>query len=167
MSKVDWITWKTDSKELINTEKLNSNLNEKISELNSILDNISNNLKVEAEKGGLSKEALTISSESPSNEVANKIIDKIESIKGITNQLKGKVLNQANEQKEIEKKQLIEVIEEKIVEQEKILENTKGLKERLTTGNSLVSNSDVNNIIMATEEKITMLKERLEKAKAV
>lgn len=167
MSKVDWITWKTDSKELINTEKLNSDLNEKISELNSILDNISNNLKVEAEKGGLSKEALTISSESPSNEVANKIIDKIESIKGITNQLKGKVINQANEQKEIEKKQLIEVIEEKIVEQEKILENTKGLKERLTTGNSLVSNSDVNNIIMATEEKITMLKERLEKAKAV
>lgn len=167
MSKVDWITWKTDSKELINTEKLNSNLNEKISELNSILDNISSNLKVETEKGGLSKEALTISNESPSNEVANKIIDKIEIIKGITNQLKSKVLNQANEQKEIEKKQLIEVIEEKIVEQEKILENTKSLKERLTTGNSLISNSDVNNIIIATEEKISMLKERLEKAKVI
>ena len=51
--------------------------------------------------------------------------------------------------------------------QEKILENTKALKDRLSTSNNLISSNDVNNVISATEEKITMLRERLEKAKAI
>ena len=167
MAKVDWITWKTDPKELINKDKIETELNKNISNLNGIVDNISSNLKIEIDKGGLNKEALTISGESPNNEMANRMIKKIEKIKETTTRLNNKIMSQVEEQKIIEKGQLVEAIEKKLAEQEKILENTKALKDRLSTSNNLISSNDVNNVISATEEKITMLRERLEKAKAI
>ena len=167
MAKVDWITWKTDPKELIDKEKIESDLNNKTTEINSIMDNLSNSLKLEVEKGGLNKESLHINGETPGNEVANKILNKIEVIKNINTKLNNKIMDQANKQKQVEKEQLITAIEEKVIEQEKILENTKALRDRLTANNGLISSNEVESIIHTTEEKITMLKERLERAKAI
>ena len=76
-------------------------------------------------------------------------------------------MDQANKQKQVEKEQLITAIEEKVIEQQKILENTKALRDRLTANNGLISSNEVESIIHTTEEKITMLKERLERAKAI
>ena len=110
MAKVDWITWKTDPKELIDKEKIESNLNNKTTEINSIMDNLSNSLKLEVEKGGLNKESLHINGETPGNEVANKILNKIEVIKNINTKLNNKIMDQANKQKQVEKEQLIKPV---------------------------------------------------------
>lgn len=167
MAKVDWITWKTEPKELINGENIKTDINKRITEFNTIIDNIYSNIKEEMDKGGLNKDALSINGESPNSVSANKVLTKIEVLKETTNKLTNKIVVQVEEQKEIEKKQLITAIEEKIAEQEKILENTKALKDRVAASNSLINSNDVNNIIIATNEKITILKERLERAKAI
>ena len=167
MAKVDWITWKTEPKELINGENIKTDINKRITEFNTIIDNIYSNIKEEMDKGGLNKDALSINGESPNSVSANKVLTKIEVLKETTNKLTNKIVVQVEEQKEIEKKQLITAIEEKIAEQEKILENTKALKDRVAASNSLFNSNDVNIIISATNEKITILKERLERAKAI
>ena len=38
MSKVDWITWKTDSKEIINPEKLTDKINDIYTDFNSYMN---------------------------------------------------------------------------------------------------------------------------------
>ena len=167
MAKVDWITWKTDVTDIINPEKVDNDLNKNISEINSIIDSIYDNVKVEVNKGGLSNTALNLNGESPSNVMADNILKNIEEIRMISNKLKDKINNQVVEQKKIEKNQLVTSIEEKITEQEKILENTEALKGRLTEGNNVVSVAEVDNVINITKEKINMLHERLEKAKAI
>ena len=167
MASVDWITWKTESKELINSEKVEENVIKKLTDLNNITNNIYDSIKVEAEKGGLNKESLSINGESPSNIMANDILNKIENIKSLTDKLSNKIKSQVTEQKEIEKEQLVNAIEEKIDEQERILQNTIALRNKITTNNKVVDINEVNNIISATNEKIIMLKERLEKAKAI
>ena len=144
MAKVDWITWKTETNEIIDSEKVNNTLNKSVTDMNSILDTVYNNVKTEVDKGGLDTESLNLNGESPSNVVANKVLKNIEDIRTIINRLNNKVNNQVLEQKKIEKEQLISSIEEKIKEQENILSNTDN-----------------------TREKIKMLYERLEKAKAI
>ena len=167
MAKVDWITWKTEPKELINLEKVEASLINKLLELNNITNGISDTIKVEIEKGGLSKESLTLKNESPNNVMANKILKELDNIRTMSDKLSNKIRNQVASQKELEKEQLITVIEEKIDEQEKILQNTMSLRDRISTSNNVVNIDDVNSIITATNEKITMLKERLNKAKAI
>ena len=51
--------------------------------------------------------------------------------------------------------------------QENILSNTEALRDRLTPDNNMVNANEVNNVINNTREKIKMLYERLEKAKAI
>ena len=167
MAKVDWITWKTDPKELINSDKVEKVLNEKTNEINTIMDDIFTNVKVEIEKGGLNKDALSLNGDSPNNIYGNKILDKIEEIRVSMDKLKNKITSQAEEQKKCEKEQLISSIEEKIEEQEKILQNTMNLKSRIVSGNNVVDSNEVDSVIESTNEKIEMLKERLEKAKAI
>ena len=167
MAKVDWITWKTDTSDIINAEKVDNNLNKSISELNNIIDSIYDNIKIEKNNGGLSDTSLNLNGESPSSVMADNILKNIEEIRMISNKLKDRISNQVIEQKKIEKDQLITSIEEKIAEQEKILNNTESLKGRVTENNNVVSLSEVNNVISITKEKISMLYERLEKAKAI
>lgn len=167
MSKVDWITWKTETNEIIDTEKVGNTLNKSVTDINNIIDTVYNNVKNEVDKGGLDTESLNLNGESPSNVVANKVLKNIEDIRTTINKLNSKVNNQVLEQKKIEKEQLISSIEEKIKEQENILTNTESLRDRLTPDNNMVNANEVNNIINNTKEKIDMLYERLEKAKAI
>lgn len=167
MSKVDWITWKTETNEIIDTEKVGNTLNKSVTDVNNIIDTVYNNVKNEVDKGGLDTESLNLNGESPSNVVANKVLKNIEDIRTTINKLNSKVNNQVLEQKKIEKEQLISSIEEKIKEQENILSNTESLRDRLTPDNNMVNANEVNNIINNTKEKIDMLYERLEKAKAI
>ncbi|MBQ6497431.1 MAG: hypothetical protein IJI58_01800 [Bacilli bacterium] len=167
MASVDWITWKTDAKELINSEQIEEVLTKKANVFNNSINNVYNSIKIETEKGGLNKESLSINGESPSNIAANKILKRIENIKVLMDKFNNKISTQVAEQKKIEKEQLITAIEEKIDEQERILQNTMSLRNRISTNNQVVDINDVNAIINVTNEKIAMLKERLEKAKAI
>ena len=45
MAKVDWITWKTNSNEIINPSKVEENVNEPLIELNSNISTIYDVLK--------------------------------------------------------------------------------------------------------------------------
>ena len=167
MSKVDWITWKTDPKELIDSETINRNVNNKISEINSITNNIYENIKSEIDKGGLTDESLSIDGTSPHNTAANRIIKKIDDIKTISEQLKEQINSQVLEQKNSEKEQLIKAIEEKISEQEKILENSISLKNKITASNTTVGIKEVEEIINSTNNRLSMLRGRLEQAKEI
>lgn len=167
MARVDWITWKTETKEIINNETILDSLNKSINELNSILDNVYNNIKLEIDKGGLNNEALSLNGESPSMILSNKVLNNIEDIKAIEERLLDRINKQLLEQKKIEKEQLIDSISKKINEQDKILENTEALKNRITAENNVININEVNNTINVTKEKLNMLHERLEKAKAI
>lgn len=167
MSKVDWITWKTDTKELIDLETINKNVNNKISEINSITNNVYENIKSEIDKGGLTDESLSIDGTAPHNTAASKIIKKIENIKAISEQLKEQINSQILEQKESEKEQLIKAIEEKVVEQEKILENSISLKNKITASNTTVGIKEVEDIINSTNNRLSMLRGRLEQVKEI
>ena len=124
-------------------------------------------VKHEIEKGGLSKASFDIAGVSPANENAIKILNTIDEIKATMNNLKEIIEAQANEQKKIEKEQLIEALEEKIKEEEKILKNTEKLKERITEDNTLITISEINDMIDNNKERIRRLAERLEAAKAI
>ena len=91
MAKVDWITWKTEPKELINLEKVEASLINKLLELNNITNGISDTIKVEIEKGGLSKESLTLKNESPNNVMANKILKELDNIRTMSDKLSNKI----------------------------------------------------------------------------
>lgn len=167
MAKVDWITWKTNTDEIINIEKVNNLLDKDIADLNNIIDNVYDNIKSEVDKGGLNSDSLSLNGESPSNVMANNILNNITEIRTIINNLSNKMSNQVLEQKKIEKEQLVTTIEEKIKEQERILENTELLRNRISAGSDVVNMNDVNNVISSTKEKLEMLYDRLEKAKAI
>ena len=168
MSKVDWITWKTNPSEIINPDKTVEKLSDRFQDYHTYMTTtVYEGIKQEVEKGGLSKASFDIAGVSPANENAIKILNTIDEIKATMNNLKEIIEDQANKQKEIEKEQLIEAIEEKIKEEEKILENTEKLKERLTEENTLITISEVNDMIDNNKERIRRLAERLEAAKAI
>ena len=168
MAKVDWITWKTDISEIINPDKILENLNDLFNDYNCYMNSVVyEELNHEVTVGGLDKYSLNIVGTSPANETALNILNRIDDIKTAIENLKNKVYNSAVDQKEIEKKQLINCIEEKILEEEKILSNTVSLRERISTSTEIVDINTVNDIIEVTNEKINKLKERLELAKSI
>ena len=168
MAKVDWITWKTDIKEIINPDEIARAIKEKIDSYNLYLDSqVYKELNSEITSGGLEKASFDIMGMSPANENANKIIDNIESSKQVINKLYTKIVKNLEEQKEIEKKQLITAIEEKIQEEKKKLENTQTLQSKLTTDISYISSKEVNDVVDITNEKINVLMERLNMAKTL
>ena len=168
MAKVDWITWKTDISEIINPDKILENLNDLFNDYNCYMNSVVyEELNHEVTVGGLDKYSLNIVGTSPANETALNILNRIDDIKTAIENLKNKVYNSAVDQKEIEKKQLISCIEEKILEEEKILSNTVSLRERISTSTEIVDINTVNDIIEVTNEKINKLKERLELAKSI
>ena len=168
MAKVDWITWKTDISEIINPDKILENLNDLFNDYNCYMNSVVyEELNHEVTVGGLDKYSLNIVGTSPANETALNILNRIDDIKTAIENLKNKVYNSAVDQKEIEKKQLISCIEEKILEEEKILSNTVSLRERISTSTEIIDINTVNDIIEVTNEKINKLKERLELAKSI
>lgn len=168
MSKVDWINWKTEPKEIMNPDKFIDNVNEKFQEYNCYMNSVVyEGINHELQKGGLGKESLNIFGVSPANEKAVDILKKIDNIKEKIEELKKQVYNESLEQKEIEKSQLIQAIEEKIAEEEKKKSNTSSLREKLTGNVNVVSEKQVNEILEITEERIRQLKNRLEQAKSI
>ena len=144
MSKVDWINWKTEPKEIMNPDKFIDNVNEKFQEYNCYMNSVVyEGINHELQKGGLGKESLNIFGVSPANEKAVDILKKID------------------------KSQLIQAIEEKIAEEEKKKSNTSSLREKLTGNVNVVSEKQVNEILEITEERIRQLKNRLEQAKSI
>lgn len=125
MAKVDWITWKTNPKEILDPEKVMDKVEEFYNNFESYLTPmIYEQLKKEMVSGGLAKDAFNVSGISPANEMANDILRKIEEMKEKMDHFLKEVKQAAYEQKEIEKEQLIQVIEEKIAkEKEKLNES--------------------------------------------
>ena len=164
MSKVDWITWKTDPKESINPDKIEEDINDCFSQYDSYMNTmVYEQLRTEMTKGGLAKDAFNVSGISPANEMSSDILNAIEEIKQTMNTLKEDVRKLASEQKEIEKDQLVEAIEDKL-EKEKVLltniENRKGIQEQIRK-----LGENPSDIVAIINDRIRKLTERLEIAK--
>ena len=163
MAKVDWITWKTNIKEIINPEQELEEINNNIHKLNNIINqDIYVNVNREKLDGGLNEKSLNLNGISPSSIKTDKILKKLEVVLDDLLKLQNKVKKQAFEQKEIEKEQLTNCIKEKIEEQEKVLENTENIKAQVTSQNTdAVSIKELDDILEVTRERIRILKEKL------
>lgn len=163
MAKVDWITWKTNIKEIINPEQELEEINNNIHKLNNIINqNIYVNVNREKLDGGLNEKSLNLNGISPSSIKTDKILKKLEVVLDDLLKLQNNVKKQALEQKEIEKEQLTNCIKEKIEEQEKVLENTENIKAQATSQNAdAVSIKELDDILEVTRERIRILKEKL------
>ena len=118
MSKVDWITWKTDVTDIINPEKVIDSVTDSYNEFNSYMNPvIYENLKYEVINGGLDKSSINILGHSPANEIALNILNNIDEIKSIIENLKLQIENATEEQKKIEKDQLVNALDTKIEEE--------------------------------------------------
>ena len=159
MQKEEWITWKTEVDEIINPDLIEKKMDAFFSDYNSKMQPIIyESIKNEILKGGLSKKSFNVSGESPSNEMAIEIIHKIEEIDEVYKNLKNKVNKMANEQKNIEKTELIRALENKIKEEEEYVKNV----EVPVTENKNIS-SISNDIVHMSYDQINRLKEKLER----
>lgn len=121
MSKVDWITWKTDVTDIINPEKVIDSVTDSYNEFNSYMNPvIYENLKYEVINGGLDKSSINILGHSPANEIALNILNNIDEIKSIIENLKLQIENATEEQKKIEKDQLVNALDKKIEDEKQI-----------------------------------------------
>ena len=82
--------------------------------------NIYENIRNEVLNGGLDKQSLNILGESPANEMAINILNNIDEIKSIIENLKTQINEELDEQKGIEKTQLINDLEDKILEEKAV-----------------------------------------------
>lgn len=166
MAKVDWITWKTDPSEIIKPNTVIEEINDIFENYNCYMNSVVyEGLNHEVISGGLDRDSLNIVGISPAYESAVKIKNNIDNIKTIMEDLKREINNCTSEQKQIEKNQLIEEINKKINEENKILENTNILKEKIINSNNIIDINQVENIIETTQDKIRKLEKKLELAK--
>lgn len=158
MSKVDWITWKTDPKEIINPNTIEDEVKDYYHSYESYMNSmIYDQIQVDLQKGGLSKEAFNVSGISPANEMAIEIINAIDEVKHTMKNLQEAIREVTLEQKSIEKKQLISAIEDKISKEKALLESVK----------SKESTNDSDDIIYIINDRIKKLNERLDIAKTL
>jgi len=121
MSKVDWITWKTNPEEIIKPNSLEDKITDEYNNYSSYMyPNIYENIRNEVLNGGLDKQSLNILGESPANEMAINILNNIDEIKSIIENLKTQINEELDEQKDIEKTQLINDLEDKILEEKAV-----------------------------------------------
>lgn len=165
MSKVDWINWKTEPKEIIDCNKINSSIEEIYSSFNLDMNHFFYEImNHEVSFGGLSPTAFNISGTSPLNEKAMKIMDEMNLLKDEMRKFQTIIISNCEEQRKEEKKQLIEAVEEKIKEEEKILENTLKLKEKIQNNPNMQEELKLDDIISVTKDRINKLKLRLDNA---
>jgi len=123
MAKVDWITWKTDPKDIINPKRIEEQIDGYYQNFNSYINPVVyEGIKHEVLNGGLDKASLNIIGYSPANESAINILNDIDEIKSIIENVKRDVIISAEEQRQIEKLQLIEAIKNKIIQEEELKE---------------------------------------------
>lgn len=165
MSQVDWITWKTDINEIINPQKVEEKIKNYLNELNpTTISTIYEEINHQIENGGLDRQSLIINGNSIANQKALDILENIEEIKNSIQELTQSIDYFCEEQKQVEKKQLIQAIEKKIEEEEKIKNNTIALNQKLQSDHLFIKKEEVEKIIEISDERIKQLKERLEKA---
>lgn len=167
MAKVDWITWKTNNNEIINPDLLLDKVSDKVTNNNIIIDRVKEIVKSEIYRGGLDTASLNIMGVSPANEKANRIIENLNEVQLILDRLKQNIYNSAKEQKKTEKEELIETIQNKLIEEEKILNNKISIREKLDSINTLISNNELDSIIQTSNDRINKLKEKLDLAKSL
>ena len=165
MSKVDWINWKTDKKEIINPEYIYDNISDKLQSNIDIFNVINDTLNTEINRGGLDINSLNIMGEAPAREKAMIILKRLDYIKQSMEQLKNNIYNSSLEQKKEEKEELINEINKKIMEEEKILNNKVNLYEKININNNSINKNDIEDIIEISNERIKNLKEKLNQAK--
>ena len=163
MAKVDWITWKTNTDEIIDPNKIEQAISSKFNDYNRFMNTIIyEQIKSDSKNGGLDKESIVINDSSTAHEQVNKILNRIENVKTKYNMLINSIKNNANEQKEIEKNQLIEILENKIKE-EKV--NLEMINNNLVIHDELLCKMSKEECITEIKRRITELEERLNKVK--
>lgn len=168
MAKVDWITWKTNQNELIDPEKIIENIEELFTEYNHYINSIVyEGINGEITHGGLTTGVFNIMGVSPANEEARNILNNIEEIGELVSGLKNKIKQNVGEQKSIEKQQLIDEIQNKILEEESKMNNALNLRDKLQGATDVVSISEVNDVIEVAADRIKVLKEKLDMVQAL
>jgi len=153
MAEVDWITWKTEPEELLHLdsvlEKMDSFFEDYYSYMKPV---VYEQLKNEILRGGLSKDSFHVLGKSPSNESALQIIELMDDINQNYLNLKNNVRDSVSEQEEIEKNQLIHVIEDRISDEIQVVQN----------GNFDASLNTYYDLLTA-RDRVRKLEEKLEK----
>ena len=138
-------------------------MNDTFKEYNSYMNPIIyEQLKFEMNKGGLDRNSLIIENSYPANDMTIEIINTIDKIKNIYKNLLIDVKQNVNEQKSIEKKQLVKAIEDRIKEEEELLDKIKN-------DNSFdnIFNISKEEYILIIKDRINKLKERLNQANSL
>lgn len=166
MSKVDWITWKTNPEEIIDPKKVLSQIQDSYQKYNSYMNPlVYEQVKYEINKGGLGKDSLEIMGIAPANEMAISIINKIDEIKKIFDNLQEEIIDSVTEQKSIEKNQLIEAIEEKKSKEEELLKSV--INDEKVRAHITSIGGTIEDVIYLLNYRINKLNERLEIAKSL
>ena len=166
MSKVDWITWKTNPKEIINHNIIEDNIQESFNSYNEYMSPlIYDQIKYEIDKGILGKENLIIIGDTPLNKIAVDILNKIDEIKLTIENLQKSAKNSSEVQKQIEKQQLITEINNKIEHEKETLNQV--LTNENVQQHIIKSGGLPEEVVYILEYRINKLKERLEMAKVL
>lgn len=165
MSKVDWITWKTNKNDIINPQHIYDNNSSKLQDIVDALNSIDNSLVNEKFNGGLDDNSISIMGHAPAKEKTDIILKRIEYLKVELEKLQNNIYNSSLDQKKIEKEQLVNAINKKIIEEEQILGKKVNLYEKISPDNKNISKKDIEDIIEISNERIKSLKEKLRQAK--
>ena len=166
MSKVDWITWKTNPNEILNPEIIDNKIQDCFQDYNAYMNPVVyEQIKHEISNGILNKDSLEIMGETPAFKMANDIISKIEHIKIVIENLQVSIREEATEQKEVEKRQLIKEIEDKISSENDTLNNV--INNETMQQHIKNIGGEVDYVIEILNDRINKLKERLEIAKSL
>ena len=166
MSKVDWITWKTNPKEIINPNIIEDNINNNFQNYNTYMNPVVyEQIKHEINSGILGKDKMISMYDAPVNEISLEILSKIDEIKTVIDNLIVNVKKSTEEQKQIEKQQLVDEIETKIKKEQKTLNSVK-VNENMQ--NKIINmGGNPNDVVYIIEDRINKLKERLETARSL
>lgn len=170
MPKVDWITWKTEEKDIVNPNKELEKIEDQYQNYHVYMNSVvTEGIKSEMVNGGLDPLSLNLIGTSPANEKAKEILKEIEEIQIEYESLKKKIEDSLNNQKRTEKEQLIEALDHKIIEEERILNNTISLRDRINQSGipENIQKLRLDDIIEDSNNRINQLKERLDRIKAL
>lgn len=166
MSKVDWITWKTNPKEIINPNIIEDNIKNNFQNYNTYMNPVVyEQIKHEINSGILGKDKMISMYDAPVNKISLEILSKIDEIKTVIDNLIVNVKKSTEEQKQIEKQQLVDEIETKIKTEEETLNSVKVNK---NMQNKIINmGGNPNDVVYIIEDRINKLKERLETARSL
>jgi len=161
MAKVDWITWKTDPSEIINPDIVNEKFDELFQNYtNHMKPNIYDGLKKEITSGGLSPDSFSVGDLSPANQLSVDILNRIGEIEETVLYLKSTINNVVQEQKEVEKNQLLMAINEKIKSEEELKKHI--IQNEYIRSNISDRGSNPQDIVYIIDDRLNKLYRKLE-----